>query len=115
MAEGLPENRVVQVFRMSDRAILPTRGHDTDAGFDISVVEAKSWTNAQGVGMIHGLFHTDLVVVFNDPTYYGELYARSSLAKSGLCLGRPFSPLRLRLIGQKLNQKHGCDVTVMFY
>lgn len=67
----------VQLFQISKRAILPTRAHDTDVGFDISIVDKK------GEGF---LFHTDLVVVFNDPTLYGELYARSSLSKHGLQL-----------------------------
>lgn len=65
---------------MSNKAILPQQSHDTDAGYDVSIVGVKATFD------YHRLYHTHIVVVFNDPEYYGELYARSSLAKRGLQL-----------------------------
>lgn len=76
----------VQLFAMSNQAILPTRGHPTDAGFDISIIAIKD-TGERVMLDMPIVFHTHLVIVFNDPTYYGELYVRSSLAKKhGLSL-----------------------------
>lgn len=77
MSKGSPLPPV-QVFRMSEKAICPTRGHETDAGFDISVVGVKQDTQRTDFPIV---FHTHLVIVFNDPTLYGEIYARSSLAR----------------------------------
>jgi dUTPase len=75
-------NKGVQIFCMNDKAVAPTKGHETDAGWDISIVGRdfeKSYPT-------YARYYTRLVVVFNDPTLYGELYARSSTAKLGVCL-----------------------------
>ena len=77
MSEGLPP---VQFFRVSQKAVCPVQAHETDAGYDISITGVKS------TFQFHRLYHTHIVVVFNDPSCYGELYARSSLAKLGLQL-----------------------------
>jgi len=72
----------IQVFCIDKTAVFPTKGHETDAGWDISIVGRdyeKSFST-------HARFHTKLVFVFNDPELYGELYARSSTAKLGVCL-----------------------------
>lgn len=79
MQEGL-HLPPVQFFRVSNKAICPVQGHETDAGYDVSVVGVKASFD------YHRLYHTHIVVVFNDPMCYGELYARSSLAKRGLQL-----------------------------
>jgi dUTP pyrophosphatase len=70
----------VQIFKKVPAAVEPTRGHETDAGLDISIIGVH--TSFQH----HKLYNTGLVIVFNDPMLYGRLYARSSLAKRGLAL-----------------------------
>lgn len=72
----------IQVFCVNESAVFPTKGHESDAGWDISIVR-RDYDHSHAS---HARFFTRLVFVFNDPELYGELYARSSAAKLGVCL-----------------------------
>lgn len=74
------------IIKLSEEAILPTRAHDTDVGFDVSVHSMQEGLTAGQHGLVYGRFHTHLRIRFYDPTWYAELYARSSLHKHGFLL-----------------------------
>ena len=62
-----------KVKRISDKAVLPTRGHETDSGWDLTVI---------GVDKIKGdtIFFKTGLQVKPPPGHYFEVYPRSSIA-----------------------------------
>ena len=78
MSGELPNTFHVQ--KTHNCAVIPTRAHPTDAGWDITVTEGEPTDNPQVT-----LYNTNLIV--SPPRgYYLELYARSSLWKKGYML-----------------------------
>ena len=61
-------------------AVLPTRAHESDSGFDVTVVEVFKKLSDRVT-----LYNTGLRIA-PDEGYYTELVARSSLMKSGYML-----------------------------
>ena len=70
----------IMIARDHPEAVLPTKAHDSDSGFDITVVEVYKKLPG-GVT----LFKTGLRLA-PDPGYYTDLVARSSLMKYGYML-----------------------------
>jgi dUTP pyrophosphatase len=68
---------VIQFKKVDDRAILPFKTHDTDAGLDITVIK-KIKTDQYGCEW----YDTGLQLA-TPPGYYTELMGRSSLIKHG--------------------------------
>lgn len=71
----------LQVFKNHPLAQLPKAVYEGDAGFDVSIVDIHSHNQELGVTV----FKTGLHVVI-PPGYVLEMYARSSLWKSGWML-----------------------------
>jgi len=68
---------VVEYKKLDDTALVPTRAHPTDTGYDISIIGVRK--NLSDRTKLYG---TGLVVKPPDG-YYIEIVARSSLSKSG--------------------------------
>lgn len=68
----------------NDHAKIPTKVHDTDSGFDVTVYARKNGAEHDDIFQ-STMFHTGL---FIEPPegYYFELVARSSLQKEGYML-----------------------------
>jgi len=71
---------VIKVARVHPDAVLPTKAHDSDSGFDITIVAVHKELRG-GIT----LFDTGLRLA-PDPGYYTDLVARSSLMKYGYML-----------------------------
>ena len=93
----------IKILKMADDVIIPTKAHDTDAGFDLYAycpdASFYSWesgcqSNVKGVKVRPNetyKFHTGIKMAIPDG-YWGAIYARSGLAtKCGLrpanCVG----------------------------
>jgi dUTP pyrophosphatase len=86
----------IKIFRDSDAAILPTRAHDTDSGFDITIIGVHSKISDDVT-----LFKTGLRIV-PEPGYYTEIVARSSLMKLGYMLANNIGIIDNRYRGELL-------------
>lgn len=74
--------------RLSDKAILPIRAHETDAGLDLTAIDVTTEINECGQLII--VYHTGLAVEIPEG-YVGLLFPRSSIYKKSLiqsnCVG----------------------------
>jgi dUTP pyrophosphatase len=69
----------MNIKKLSDKAIIPTKAHDTDAGYDLYTTE--SYTLKPGERKV---FKTDISLAI-PPTLYGRIAPRSGLAvKKGI-------------------------------
>ena len=68
----------VRIKKLNDRAVVPVKAHDTDAGFDL-VATSRIY---QGGCYVYG---TGLAVEIPDG-YVGLIFPRSSISKTGLSL-----------------------------
>jgi dUTP pyrophosphatase len=69
--------------KLSDKAVEPTKAHDSDAGFDLSV--AKITTEIGEDGQLILVVHTDISIEI--PTgYVGYIFPRSSICKKSIYL-----------------------------
>ncbi len=66
-----------KLVKCHDDAVVPTKAHPTDSGYDVTVIRHVEGTNLYGTGW--------KISPPNDMTYY-ELYSRSSLHKLGYIL-----------------------------
>jgi dUTP pyrophosphatase len=95
----------LEVVRLSDDVKLPTKAHDTDAGYDISII---------GVAKIYSdrckLYHTGLKIA-PPPGYYTELVARSSLMKYGFMLSNGVGVIDQGYLGELMVGLYKFDET----
>jgi dUTP pyrophosphatase len=78
VAREVKAGRLVRVKRFSERAVLPTRAHDNDAGMDLYA--------ANDTVLFPGMFvviDTDIGLELPEGTY-GQILGRSSLAVRGV-------------------------------
>lgn len=72
------------IKRIRDDAVIPTKSHDTDSGFDLTVVDRKGDVDSDEPFKVV-MFHTGLQI--QPPAgYYYEIVPRSSLQKFGYTL-----------------------------
>lgn len=78
----------VKFKRLSDKAILPIRAHEGDAGVDLTATNITTSINEAGQLMM--VYHTDLAVEIPEG-YVGLLFPRSSIWKKSItftnCVG----------------------------
>ena len=67
---------IIHVTLDDERAILPHKAHQTDAGYDVSIIDV---VKDYGNGVV--LYDTGLIIEPHTEDIYLELVARSSLAK----------------------------------
>ena len=81
-------NMEVKFKRLSDKAILPIRAHEGDAGVDLTATNITTSINEAGQLMM--VYHTDLAVEIPEG-YVGLLFPRSSIWKKSItftnCVG----------------------------
>ena len=74
--------------RLSDKAVLPTYAHPTDAGMDLTATRIT--TEIGECGQLVLVYHTDLAVEIPEG-YFGLLTSRSSISKKSMiqtnCVG----------------------------
>lgn len=70
----------LQFTKMSDQAVIPSKAHSSDSGYDITIIGVH-----KVLSPLVTLYKTDLQVA-PSPGFYTELVARSSLMKSGYML-----------------------------
>lgn len=73
-------NPVLKVYRKDPKAILPSKKHDDDVGYDLTII-----SKVKNFGEKTTLYDTGIVVE-PPPGYYIEVVPRSSLSKSGYML-----------------------------
>ena len=71
----------VKFKRLSDKAILPIRAHEGDAGVDLTATQLTTELNE--CGQISIVYHTDLAVEI-PAGYVGLLFPRSSISNKSL-------------------------------
>ncbi len=70
-------NPQLKVYKSRPDAVLPTKAHPSDSGYDVTLLEVAKMTNSRTV-----MYHTGLH--FEIPEgYHLKLYARSSLSRDG--------------------------------
>ena len=67
--------------RLSERAVLPTRAHKSDAGLDLTC--AGVTTELNECGQLILMYHTDIAVEIPEG-YVGLVFPRSSVYKKSL-------------------------------
>jgi len=70
--------RVLRIFKDDDRAVIPTRGHPTDSGLDLTVISVH-----KDLGNGVKIYDTGLIIEPSDQSFYVDLVVRSSLMKHG--------------------------------
>ncbi len=69
----------MNIKKLSDKAIIPTKAHDTDAGYDLYTTETYALAPGE-----RKVFKTDISLAI-PPTFYGRIAPRSGLAvKKGI-------------------------------
>lgn len=78
----------LKIKRLSDKAVMPVRAHEGDAGLDLTCTNITSEINECGQLIL--VYHTDLAVEIPEG-YVGLLFPRSSIYKKSLlqtnCVG----------------------------
>lgn len=74
-------NQKIKVCKTNLKAVLPSKAHDGDAGYDLHIIEKVKDINSNTA-----LYSTGLKFQFFEAGWYLALYARSSLIKSGYIL-----------------------------
>lgn len=73
----------IKFKKLSDKAIMPSKAHKTDAGFDLTATNITTELNECGQLVI--VYHTDLALEIPEG-YFAQLMPRSSIAKKSLRL-----------------------------
>lgn len=73
----------IKFKKLDQRAVAPTRAHDTDAGFDLVVTDITTEINECGQLIL--VYHTGLAIEIPEG-YFGLLVPRSSIYKKSLTL-----------------------------
>ena len=71
----------VKFKKLSDKAVVPTKAHSSDAGFDLTATRVTSEVNECGQFVL--VYHTDLAMEIPDG-YVGLVFPRSSISKKSL-------------------------------
>nr|DAF64285.1 MAG TPA: dUTPase [Podoviridae sp. ct2m58] len=71
----------VKFKKLSDKAVVPTKAHSSDAGFDLTATRVTSEVNECGQFVL--VYHTDLAMEIPDG-YVGLIFPRSSISKKSL-------------------------------
>ena len=71
----------VKFKKLSDKAVVPTKAHISDAGFDLTATHVTSEVNECGQFVL--VYHTDLAMEIPDG-YVGLVFPRSSISKKSL-------------------------------
>ena len=71
----------VKFKKLSDKAVLPTKAHKTDAGLDLTCTGIESEVNECGQFIL--VYHTGLAIEIPDG-YVGLIYPRSSICKKSV-------------------------------
>ena len=71
----------LKIKRLSDKAIMPIRAHEGDAGLDLTTTSITSEINECGQFIL--VYHSDIAVEIPDG-YVGLLFPRSSIAKKSI-------------------------------
>jgi dUTPase len=66
-------------------AIIPTKAHDSDVGYYLSILKKK-----QDLNETTALYHTGLKATIVENEFYLEIVPRSSLSKSGYIMSNSF-------------------------
>lgn len=78
----------LKIKRLSEKAVMPTRAHATDAGLDLIVTEITQELNEGGELIL--VYHTGIAIQMEDG-YVGFIFPRSSIAKKTItptnCVG----------------------------
>lgn len=69
--------------KLSDKAVLPSKAHATDAGLDLTCTSINTMVNECGQLLLQ--YHTDIAVEIPEG-YIGLLFPRSSVCKKSLSL-----------------------------
>lgn len=69
--------------KLSDKAVLPSKAHATDAGLDLTCTSINTMVNECGQLLLQ--YHTDIAVEIPEG-YVGLLFPRSSVCKKSLSL-----------------------------
>ncbi|HMP28001.1 MAG TPA: hypothetical protein PKD85_00280 [Saprospiraceae bacterium] len=75
------ENPALCIIKTRDDAVIPSKAHETDAGYDLTVLSVYKTISPH-----LKLYDTGIKVAPNTPMMYTEIYARSSLMKQGYML-----------------------------
>jgi dUTP pyrophosphatase len=76
----MENDKIIRIVRTSENAVIPTKAHDSDSGFDVTILEvAKEYTP------FVKLYETGIKISPREG-YYTELVGRSSLMKFGYML-----------------------------
>ena len=71
----------LKIKKLSDKAIMPIRAHNSDAGLDLTTTSVTSEINECGQFIL--VYHSDIAVEIPDG-YVGLLFPRSSIAKKSI-------------------------------
>lgn len=71
----------LKIKRLSDKAIMPIRAHEGDAGLDLTVTNITTEVNESGQLIL--VYHTDLAMEIPE-NHVGLLFPRSSIASKSL-------------------------------
>ena len=71
----------LKIKRLSDKAIMPIRAHEGDAGLDLTTTSITSEINECGQFIL--VYHSDIAVEIPEG-YVGLLFPRSSIAKKSI-------------------------------
>ena len=71
---------IIQIYRNDKRAVIPTKAHNSDTGYDLTAIDVFKKFDS---GVV--LFRTGLVVIPPEG-YYIEILPRSSISKTGWML-----------------------------
>ena len=96
----------IQIIKASEDAIIPIQAHDTDAGYDITIISLKK-DYQNGVY----LYDTGLIIAPESTDIYFEIYARSSLAKYGYMLANSVGIIDTEYRGSLMIQLYKFDTT----
>jgi dUTPase len=83
MKEYIDENKTKCVF--DTLAKIPTKSHDSDVGYDLSILK-----KAKDLNETTALYHTGLKATIVENEFYLEIVPRSSISKSGYMLSNSF-------------------------
>ena len=73
----------IKFKKLDQRAVAPTRAHDTDAGFDLVATDITTEVNECGQLIL--VYHTGLAIEIPEG-YFGLFVPRSSIYKKSLTL-----------------------------
>lgn len=71
----------LKIKRLSDKAIMPIRAHESDAGLDLTCTNITTEINESGQLIL--VYHTDLAMEI-PMGYVGLLFPRSSISKKSM-------------------------------